>query len=383
MECPFSGSAEAKHLDQNLFAEPPPLTTRDEVLAEARTWLDQFGQEGGAVAPDRWARIEQEVRDRGIWEMSFDELAWSARLAWRNNTRCVGRLFWKALVVRDCRQLGSAEEIAGACFEHLERADNGGKVRPMVTIFAPLAPGEQGIEILNHQLARYAGYRRRDGTVVGEPESLALTQLAQSLGWKGSGEAFDLLPLMIRMPGGEIELFPLPSRCVREVELVHPELPWFQSLGLRWYSVPAISNMRMQAGGLNFDLAPFSGWYMSTEIGARNFADRDRYNMLPVIADRLGLDTSSPRNLWQERALIELNTAVLHSFSEAGVTLVDHHTASEEFVRFVKAEEAQGRPVFANRDWIIPPMAPARCPTWTMDFSNHHVTPNFFYRIPQ
>ena len=30
-------------------------------------------------------------------------------------------------------------------------------------------------------------------------------------------------------------------------------------------------------------------WYMSTEIGARNFGDVQRYNLLPVIAKRLGL----------------------------------------------------------------------------------------------
>ena len=185
---------------------------------------------------------------------------------------------------------------------------------------------------------------------------------------------------MIRNPDGGIELFPLPSGCVREVEITHPEFSWFSEMNLRSYSVPAISSMRMQAGGLNFNMAPFSGWYMSTEIGSRNFGDKKRYNALPVIAERLGLDRTSPRTLWQESALLELNRAVLHSFSAARITLVDHHTASEEFVRFHEKELAAGRTVHANRDWIIPPMASSRCPTWDMEFSNQHLTPNFFYR---
>ena len=380
LECPSSGVEGPNPDPQSLFNEPLPLKTKIEVLAEARVWLDQYSQEVDPWAEGRWSEIEREIGAHGTWTMTFDELSWSARVAWRNNTRCIGRLFWKGLVVRDCRSLSSSKEIAKACFDHLNLAYNRGKIRPMVTVFSPLGPGKRGVEILNHQLARYAGYRNQDGTIRGEPESVELTELAQSLGWEGSGGAYDLLPLMIRNPDGGTELFPLPSGCVREVEITHPECCWFSELGLRWYAVPAVSNMRMQAGGLNFNMAPFSGWYMSTEIGSRNFGDKKRYNALPVIAERLSLDTSSPRTLWQESALLELNRAVLHSFSSAGVTLVDHHTASEEFVRFHEKELAAGRTVRGNRDWIIPPMAPARCPTWDMELENQHVTPNFFYR---
>jgi nitric-oxide synthase len=55
-----------------------------------------------------------------------------------------------------------------------------------------------------------------------------------------------------------------------EVELSHPELDWFIDLGLRWHAVPAISNMRLCIGGISYPAAPFNGWYMGTEIGARN-----------------------------------------------------------------------------------------------------------------
>ena len=373
-KCPFSGAAASS----GRFGEPAPPSGVDEVMAEAESWWAQYRNERPAVDESRWASIKSSIEATGVWEMSSDELAWSARIAWRNNTRCIGRLFWRGLVVRDCRESERPEEVAADCFEHLRLAFNGGKIRPMVTLFSPQRPGRGGIEILNHQLARYAGYRRPDGQVVGEPESLDLTELAQSLGWEGKGTAFDLLPLLLKTADGEVHLFPMPDDCVHEVELAHPSLEWFQELGLRWYSVPAISNMRMQAGGLNFAAAPFSGWYMSTEIGSRNFGDQERYNMLPQIAERLGLDTSSPRSLWQERALLEVNVAVLHSFSEAGVTLTDHHTASDEFVRFVEKEREAGREVYANRDWIVPPMSPARCSTWDMEFLHEHRTPNFF-----
>lgn len=60
---------------------------------------------------------------------------------------------------------------------------------------------------------------------------------------------------------------------------------------------------------------------MSAEIGARNFGDVKRYNLLPAIAQRIGLNRRSKLSLWQDRALIELNRAVLHSFSRALETM--------------------------------------------------------------
>lgn len=62
-----------------------------------------------------------------------------------------------------------------------------------------------------------------------------------------------------------------------------PRLGWFQELGLRWYALPAVSNLLLEIGGLEFPAAPFSGWYMSSEIGMRNFCDPHRYNVLQVL----------------------------------------------------------------------------------------------------
>lgn len=59
-------------------------------------------------------------------------------------------------------------------------------------------------------------------------------------------------------------------------------LEWFAALGLRWYALPAVSNMLLEIGGLEFPAAPFSGWYMSSEIGMRDLCDPHRYNILEV-----------------------------------------------------------------------------------------------------
>jgi len=68
---------------------------------------------------------------------------------------------------------------------------------------------------------------------------------------------------------------------VLEVTLRHPEYAQFADLQLRWHAVPAISNMPLVIGGVRYSAAPFNGWYLNTEIGARNLADADRYDLLP------------------------------------------------------------------------------------------------------
>lgn len=57
---------------------------------------------------------------------------------------------------------------------------------------------------------------------------------------------------------------------------------WFKDFNLKWYALPAVANMMFDVGGLQFTAAPFSGWYMSSEVGTRNLCDASRYNILPV-----------------------------------------------------------------------------------------------------
>ncbi len=58
---------------------------------------------------------------------------------------------------------------------------------------------------------------------------------------------------------------------------------WFKDLNLQWYVLPAVSNMLLEIGGLEFPACPFNGWYMGTEIGVRDFCDTQRYNVLEVL----------------------------------------------------------------------------------------------------
>ena len=156
----------------------------------------------------------------------------------------------------------------------------------------------------------------------------------------------------------------------------HPDHAWFKSLGLKWYALPTLSDMLLATGRELYPCAPFNGWYMGTEIGSRNLGDEGRYNLLPVIAERLGLDYKRSW-LWKDRALLVLNEAVLHSFEREGVRMVDHHSASREFLKFCSREEQAGRDVQAEWSWIVPPVAGSATGVFHRTYRLQPRLPNF------
>ena len=323
-------------------APAPPATP----LEEARRLLEQYYGETRAMAafPARWQQVEQEFAATG---------------AWRNSTRCVGRLYWEGLALRDFRHVTTGEGMLDAIMGHIETATNGGSLRPVITVFPPRDRDGRGPRVWSPQLFRYAGYRAADGTVLGDPGNAELTGVALSLGWSppATRSAFDLLPVIVQAVGETPRWREIPRALVLEIPILHPQFAWFADLGLKWYALPAVSVMELVAGGLRYTAAPFNGWYMGTEIGARNFGDWYRYNLLPVVAGKMGLDTSTDRSLWRDRALVELNVAVLYSYEKAGVTMMDHHAAAHSFEKFEAIENEAGRVVHAKWSWIVPPIS--------------------------
>jgi nitric-oxide synthase, bacterial len=352
------------------------------LLAQAEQFITLFHTEHQSAGPaqDRITQVRREIEASGTYRHTAEELAFAARVAWRNSARCIGRLYWRSLQVRDRREVRSAAGVAAASFEHLRAATNGGRIRPLITVFAPDEPGRPGPRIISSQLARYAGYESAGGAITGDPANAAITRLALQLGWRAPARPgrFDLLPLIIQEQDAPPTLHELPDGAVLEVPLRHPEFGWFRELGLRWYAVPVISDMHLDAGGIRYPAAPFNGWYMGTEIGSRDFGDEARYNQLPEIAERMGLQTGTNRSLWRDKALTELNLAVLHSYSTAGVTITDHHTESARFLRHIELEERQGRKCPADWTWIVPPAASSATPVFHRYYEDFDQTPNFY-----
>jgi len=389
--CPVAGGETETGIDPNLALLPARWsladygpTAGDTLLASAGQFITMFHSENRLGPPDRRLRhVRREIEASGTYWHTPDELAFGARVAWRNSSRCIGRLYWQSLHVRDRREVTAAPDIVAESVAHLREATNGGRIRPVISVFAPDAPGRPGPRILSPQLVRYAGYTTADGAVIGDPANADLTKLAFDLGWPGGRPAgrFDILPLLVQEAGAPVTVHQVPADAILQVTIGHPEFRWFADLGLRWYAVPVISDMYLDVGGVRYPAAPFNGWYMCTEIGSRDLGDSARYAQLPVIADRMGLSTASDRNLWKDRALTELNLAVLHSYTTAGVTITDHHTESARFLQHVEREERHGRACPADWTWIVPPAASSATAVFHRYYQDFDQSPNF-YRHP-
>ncbi|WP_442865198.1 nitric oxide synthase oxygenase [Alkalihalobacillus sp. CinArs1] len=346
------------------------------LLEEAYSFLEQAYYELNHT-PERLKERKHEVKDQiektGVYEHTFEELQHGAKMAWRNSNKCIGRLFWNTLTVIDKRSATTVEEVADALLHHIHSATNNGRIRPTITIFQP-----GRIRIWNHQLIRYAGYELEKGTI-GDPDSIEITKQALKLGWRGKGTPHDVLPIIFQLDDNEPTVITIPPEIVLQVELRHPEID-ISSLQARWYAVPIISDMKLEIGGIDYVAAPFNGWYMGTEIGARNLADETRYNLIPEMAEIMNLDTSSNASLWKDRALVELNRAVLYSFQEDNVSIVDHHTAARQFHKFETNEARAERKVTGNWTWLIPPISPATTHIFHKPYKNTIVSPNYFYQ---
>jgi nitric-oxide synthase, bacterial len=206
-----------------------------ELLAAAERFLALFHAENPEAASDfadRMRRVRAEVTTQGTYRHTPEELAFAARVAWRNSSRCIGRLYWRTLRVRDRRQVTDADQVAAECATHLRQATNAGRIRPMITVFAPDAPGRPDPRILNSQLIGYAGHEP-GGALVGDPAHLEITRLAHELGWRPGDPPgrFDLLPLIVASPGLPPAWFELPQTPCSRSRCAIPSWPGSASCG--------------------------------------------------------------------------------------------------------------------------------------------------------
>ncbi len=342
---------------------PLSLTEVEQFLLDPELGGDRERRLAGALA---------QIETTGTYAPTTLELAHGARLAWRNHVRSAA---WRSVRVLDRRDRTTGDEVIAELVEHLTLATSNATSRPTVTVFAP------GWRVHNDQLVRFAGWSRPDGTVLGDPRAVAATDLAISLGWPGPARrgAFDLLPIILSGPGHPPRTYDLPASAVFEVPVSHPRYSWLTALGLRWYALPAISNMSLALGGLSYSLAPFHTRYVFGRTGSRDLGDdEDCAALLPTIAQRMGLDMSDPTTHWRMTALIELDTAVRSSFDTAGFTIETWLKVESQSMarhdRFAVDDDAPP----ANPDPRFNPDAPASGGT----FPDLDVRPNFVHHEP-
>ncbi|NP_001166455.1 nitric oxide synthase, inducible [Cavia porcellus] len=357
----------------------------DELLPQAIEFVNQYYDSFKEAKIEEYlARVEtvtKEIETTGTYQLTGDELIFATKLAWRNAPRCIGRIQWSNLQVFDARSCHTAQEMFEHICRHVRYSTNNGNIRSAITVFPQRTDGKHDFRVWNAQLIRYAGYQMPDGTIQGDPANLEFTQLCIDLGWKPRYGRFDVLPLILQADGRDPELFEIPPDLVLEVPMEHPKYEWFQDLGLKWYALPAVANMLLEVGGLEFPACPFNGWYMGTEIGVRDFCDAQRYNILEEVGRRMGLETHTLASLWKDRAVTEINVAVLHSFQKQNVTIMDHHSAAESFMKHMQNEYRARGGCPADWIWLVPPISGSITPVFHQEMLNYILSPFYYYQV--
>lgn len=371
-------------LDRVINVVKLPMLNQERLLKKAKQFIDLISSEQAWELEDkerRWKEIREEVKATGIYTHTYEELAYGTQVAWRNASKCVGRIAWNNMVVRDRRHVTDPDEMFRECQEHVKFATNGGNLQITMTVFRPRQPKERwGPRFWNSQLYRYAAYQQPDGSVMGDPANLALTSAIIKFGWQPPEprSPYDILPLVIEVPGQEPKMYHWQPEEVLEVPIEHPTFPEFKDIGMRWYAIPAISNFSVHVGGIHYGCMPFNGWYMDTEI-MRDFLDEYRYNKMEEIAQVLKLNTSSEQTLWRDRVALELNIAILHSFQKAKVTMVDHQTASRQFLTHDLREKKAGRECPGDWGWVVPATGGSACPVWHHQMRDFYLEPAYHH----
>jgi nitric oxide synthase oxygenase domain/subunit len=228
----------------------------------------------------------------GTWYQKPAELEYGLRAAWRNARRCIMRSEHENLALCDLRQVQSSPEMARTIVKGVTAAFNRGHIVPTVFVFPPRQPNKRGPMIWNNQILAFAGYRQKDGSVLGDPSNSELTDRIIELGWTPpiNKSRWDILPLVTMAEGDAPYLMELPMELKRTVQITHPRYQQqFRQLGLRWVVAPALSRLGFDIGGNQYTASPFIGWFMDAEIGVRNLADSFRYNVLPDVVKALQL----------------------------------------------------------------------------------------------
>uniref|UniRef100_A0A8C7FKD8 Nitric oxide synthase n=1 Tax=Oncorhynchus kisutch TaxID=8019 RepID=A0A8C7FKD8_ONCKI len=364
--------------------KPDESRTKEELLPLATDFIDQYYTSikrfGSKAHLDRLEEATKEIEGSGTYQLKDTELIYGAKHAWRNASRCVGRIQWSKLQVFDARDCTTAHGMYNYICNHIKYATNKGNLRSAITIFPQRTDGKHDFRVWNTQLIRYAGYKQPDGQILGDPANVDFTEICIQQGWKPPKGRFDVLPLLLQSNGNDPELFEIPQDLILEVQITHPKYGWFKDLNLKWYSLPAVSSMLLEVGGLEFTACPFSGWYMGTEIGVRDFCDSSRYNILEEVANLMALDTRKTSSLWKDKALVEINIAVLYSFQSSKVTIVDHHSATESFMKHMENEIRVRGGCPGDWVWIVPPMSGSITPVFHQEMLNYRLTPSFEYQ---
>ena len=95
----------------------------------------------------------------------------------------------------------------------------------------------------------------------------------------------------------------------------------------------------------------------------------------------MGLDTRTNSSLWKDRALLELNYSIIYSFQRSNITITDHHSASESFMKHTENENKLRGGCPSDWVWLVPPMSSHISPLFHLEMLNYSLKPSYEYQV--
>lgn len=81
-------------------------------------------------------------------------------------------------------------------------------------------------------------------------------------------------------------------------------------------------------------------------------------------------------------SLIDVNiTLTLNDFQVVGATIMDHHAASESFMKFMENEMKQRGGCPADWVWVVPPLSSSITPVFHQEMLLYKLKPSYEYQV--
>ncbi|GCB25858.1 nitric oxide synthase, brain [Aspergillus awamori] len=242
-------SDEPKVGDNRVYTEDRYLKRRSQVLEEISR---------SAKKAIVWDQESKRVDTTSIWRQSPEELRHGLRLAWRNSRKCIMRSRYQELELCDLRHIHTSVGMATALLEEATKAFNHGQIKPTGITNSVELP--QHLKVIWNV---FSSYELDDGSILGDPSNIKLTQEIIDFGWTPPQPKtrWDLLPIVAMAENDAPALVEVPDDLRRLIEIQHPDYPR----------------------------------YMDAEIGVRNLADTFRFDALPEVVKAIGFDIDDYR----------------------------------------------------------------------------------------
>lgn len=104
------------------------------------------------------------------------------------------------------------------------------------------------------------------------------------------------------------------------------------------------------------------------------YSTRKKYDSYVILRKTMDTDHSNEiLNLWDLRNTLHLK--------EAGVTITDHHTASDTFMKFAENEQRLRGGYPADWVWIVPPMSGSLTSVFHQEMLMYRLKPSYEYQV--